>query len=145
MALTLTTIRNSNVKSIHGRELGIDASGYLVGPPGMVQAIEDVDAATTLAAHGISRLVTSGSTSNRQHNLPTPVPGIRKTIVLTSTSTGSQQLLSTPNGAAIFSSAGTTANAANLVGPGGFVVLVGITTAVWAVESAQNTTYTTST
>lgn len=145
MALTLTTIRNSKVKSIHGRELGIDASGYLIGSPGMVQPIEDVDAATTLAAYGISRLLTSGSTSNRQHNLPVPVPGIRKTVVLHSTSTGSQQLLTTPNGAAVFSSAGTTANCLNLVGPGGFVVLVGITTAVWGVESAQNTTYSTST
>jgi hypothetical protein len=148
MALTLTTIQNSILTSIHGRRLGLDANARLVGPRGRVEEIEDINttAATTASAFGITQVFTSGSTQGpTQHNLPAPVAGVEKVIVMRSTSTGSQQFLSTPNGAAIYSSAGTTANAINFVGPGGYVQLIGISSTIWVVKAHSVTTFTTAT
>lgn len=158
MALSLETLRGSKVVSIHGRDLALDKDKYLVGPPALKFPIEDITTTieTTLLAYGLARI--SGLLSSQgptQHNLPAPVPGVEKTIVLNATSTGSQQFLSTPNGASIFaSSLGTTANCVNMLGPGGAIVLVGLTTAIWGVKSrdqiastalAQSVAFTTST
>jgi hypothetical protein len=144
MAQSLETLRSSKIKSIYGRELGIDKDGYLVGAPDLKKIVEDLTTSTgaTIAAYGVARILTSGSSQGPvQYNLPAPVPGVEKTICLISTSTGSHQFLSTPAGASIFNAtAGTTANAVNMVGPGGSVTLIGLTTAIWGVKGQAGST-----
>jgi hypothetical protein len=145
MAQSLETLRSSKIKSIYGRELGIDKDGYLVGAPGLKQVIEDVTTASTatqLRSDGVAQVLTSGSSQGPvQIQLGAPQPGVRKTIISRTTSTGSHQFLSTPAGAAIYSAtAGTTVGVVNLVGPGGSVTLIGITTAIWGVESMAGST-----
>lgn len=157
MAYTTQQLGAERQTSIHGRRLGLDRLDFLVGPKGVREPIEDLTTvATTLAHGGMSRI--SGVLSSQgpvQHNLPVPRIGTRKVIVLDSTSTGSYQFLSTPNGAAIFaSSLGTTVGVINFIGPGGRIVLRAVSTSVWSVESegpyistafGKNLTYTTST
>lgn len=142
MAFSLETIRNSILTSLRGRRLGLDKDEYLVGHKGARHAVEDIQStvATTTLAYGITRVLTSGSSQGpTQHNLPAPVVGVEKLICMQTTSTGSQQFLSTPNGASIIcASDGTTKSLLNFVGPGGSVRLVGLTTAVWAVVGGMN-------
>lgn len=147
MAQSLETLRSSKIKSIYGRELGIDKDGYLVGAPQLKEVVEDITTAstgTTPAAYGIAQVLTSGSSQGPvQINLPAPVVGVRKRLLMVSTSTGSHQFLSTPAGASIIkSSDGSTGSLVNLLGPGAAVTLVGLTTAKWFVEAigAYNTT-----
>ncbi len=155
MAQSLETLRSQNNTSIYGRRLGLTYDDYLVGPKDLKLAIEDIQTtvATTAAAYGITRVLTTGSSQGPvQHFLPAPIPGVEKVILLQSTSTGSQQFLSTANGAAIIAASdGTTKGVVNLVGPGGSITLVGLTTALWGVKARDGSsaaslpTFTTST
>lgn len=158
MAQSLETLRRQVLTSIYGRRLGLSNDEFIVGAKDNKLAIEDISStvATTLLAYGITRILTSGSSQGpTQHNLPAPVPGVFKTICMGSTSTGSVQFLSTPNGASILSASdGTTKSVINIVGQGGAVMLLGVSTAIWqTIDSGaynttalgQNVTYTTST
>lgn len=157
MAQSLETLRNSMHPSIFGRRLGIDINDFLVGPKDMVKAIEDLTTGSTgtdILNYGVARVTGLGSSQGpTQVSLAAPQPGVSKTLVLDCTSTGSYQFLSTPNGASILSgSDGTTKSLVNLLGQGGAVVLMGLTTAKWAVVSdpgkssaTLNVSYTTST
>lgn len=156
MAQSLETLRSSNVTSLWGRRAGLQLDETLAGMKDLKLAIEDIGAAatsavtpTTALAYGITRIVTSGSSQTAQHFLPAPIPGVRKYLQMHTTSTGSQQFLSTANGASILAASdGTTKSLINFVGPGGSVTLMGLTTAVWAVVAFCSTgavTYTTST
>lgn len=159
MALSLTTIRNDTVggaTSIYGRRLQLSIIGdYLKGHGGEIHPIDDLltTAPTTLTPGGLTRIGVSGSSQGpTQSFMPVPIAGLRKTIVLNSTSTGSYQLLSTANGAAFFcASDGTSKAVLNFVGPGGSVTLEALSTTQWYVTaqtgntSLGNITYTTST
>lgn len=155
MAQSNEAQRSLILTSIFGRRMGLDKDGYLVGPLALRVAVEDIQSTspTTVLAYGITRVLTSGSSQGpTQHFLPAPIPGVEKVIVLNSTSTGSQQFLSTANGAAIYSASdGSTKSLVNFVGPGGSITLIGVTTAAWAVKSYAGSTaggyptYTTST
>ena len=158
MAQSLETLRSNNVTPIFGRRLGFQQDDTIAGPKELKLAIEDIQSTvpTTASAYGITRVLTSGSSQGpTQHFLPAPIPGVRKSIVMDTTSTGSQQFLSTANGASILSASdGTTKSLLNFIGPGGAVHLVGLTTAKWAVVGGMNVgttnvvaqvTYTTST
>lgn len=142
MAQSLETLRSSKVVSIYGRRLGIDKDDYLVGAPGLKEPIEDLTTSTgtDVKPYGIARVTATGSSQGPvQYNLGAPVPGITKTLLLDTTSTGSYQFLSTPNGASILSgSDGTTKSLINLLGQGGSVILKGLTTAKWAMVGAGN-------
>lgn len=142
MAQSLETLRSNNITTLFGRRLGLQFDETLAGAKEMKLAIEDIQTtvATTALAYGITRVLTSGSSQGpTQHNLPAPIPGVRKYILMDSTSTGSQQFLSTPNGASILcASDGTTKSLLNFLGQGGAVSLVGLTTAKWAVLGAPN-------
>lgn len=144
MAYTVHQLRAERKTSIYGRRLGLDRRDFLVGPLGLRFAIEDIQSTvpTTLALGGLTRILTSGSSQGpTQHILPAPIPGVEKIVMLHSTSTGSQQLLSTPNGASIFlATAGTTVGVVNLVGPGGGITLVGISTAIWGIRGVSGST-----
>lgn len=158
MAQSLETLRSSKIVSIAGRKLGIDKDDFTVGTKDLKLAIEDIQSTvpTTALGYGVTRVLTSGSSQGPvQHFLPAPTPGARKYIAMHTTSTGSQQFLSTANGASILTASdGTTAGVLNFRGPGGSVQLLGLTTAVWAVIGGMNVgttnvvanvTYTTST
>jgi hypothetical protein len=144
----MTTLTNENIRAklittIFGRRLGLTSDGYLGGPKDIQKRVQDVQTTvgTTVGPDGVVRVLTSGSSQLAQHELAAPVPGVELVILLNSTSTGSQQFLSTPAGASIFNAtAGTTANAVNLVGPGGSVTLIGLTTAVWGVKALAGST-----
>lgn len=158
MAQLLETLRGNNVTPLFGRRIGLQRDESLAGPIDLKKAIEDIQTtvATTLLAYGVSRILTSGSSQGpTQHFLPAPIPGVSKWIVMDSTSTGSQQFLSTANGASILAASdGTTKSVINFTGQGGAVHLMGLTTAKWAVMHGMNVgstnvvaqvTYTTST
>lgn len=158
MAQSLETIRSSLLTTIFGRRFGLTPDEYIGGTKELKVAIEDISTTipTTVLAYGITRILTSGSSQGpTQHFLPAPVPGVEKSIFLNSTSTGSQQFLSTANGASIIAtSIGTTVGVINFVGPGGSIVLVGGSTVQWLIKSieavtstalAQAITFTTST
>jgi hypothetical protein len=152
MAQSLETIRGGAVTPIYGRRLGLQRDESLGGPIEMKLAVEDLATTvpTTILAYGVTRVLTSGSSQGPvQHNLPAPIPGIRKYLIMDTTSTGSYQFMSTANGASILAASdGTTKSLINFVGQGGVAILVGLTTAKWGVLSAESTggvTYTTST
>ncbi len=151
MAFSLQQIRNTIITSIFGRQIGLDVNGYLVGPPEMRLAIEDLTTVpTTVIGYGLSRVTATGSTQGPvQYFLPAPIPGVRKYLSITTTSTASFQFLSTANGASILAASDATTKAVvNIVGQGGAVELIGITTAIWQVINFVSTggiTYTTST
>ncbi len=144
MALSNATIRQQLLTTIFGGRLGMTPAEFIGGPKDIQKAVQDIQSTvpTTANAHGYVRVLTSGSSQGPvQHNLPVPVPGVPITIMLNSTSTGSQQFLSTPNGAAIFlATAGTTVGVVNMVGPGGSVTLVGVSSSAWAVQSVGGST-----
>lgn len=146
MAYTINQLKAEKQTAIFGRRIALDRRDYIVGPAGLRLPVEDISSTvpTTVSNSAITRIKTSGSSQGpTQHNLPAPVIGNRKVILLTSTSTGSQQFLSTPNGASIFAtSLGTTVGVVNFVGPGGGIVLRGISASEWAIESIQQITST---
>jgi hypothetical protein len=129
MAQSLETLRSNNVTSIRGRRLGLQQDDTIAGPKDLKLAIEDITSTvpTTALAYGVTRILTSGSSQGPvQHNLPVPIPGVRKLFIMQTTSTGSHQFLSTPNGASILSASdGTTKSLLNFTGPGGSMQLIG--------------------
>jgi len=157
MASLLETLRSSIKTSLYGRRVGLDNDGYLVGPPSIKVQVEDITttSATTASAYGYTKV--SGLASSQgpvQHNLPHPVVGVEKTLILACTSTGSQQFLCQSGESIVSASDGSTKALINLLGPGGSITLVGVTTSQWAVRGgagysstalAQNVSYTTST
>lgn len=157
MAYTINQLMAEKQTHIHGRRLALDRRSFLL-TYGLRVPIEDMNTTvpSTSSLFGITRI--SGLTSTQgpvQHNLPAPVAGMRKTLILDCTSTASIQFLSTPNGAAIIiSSLGTTGGVINFVGPGGRITLLGISSTIWSVETegpytstafAKAITFTTST
>lgn len=138
MASLLDTLKNNIVTSIYGRRLGLTKDETLVGPKAFQSQVQDLStasSATAVPAYGVSRVTCTGSTQGPvQYLLDAPIPGVEKTLVLASSSTGSFQFLSTSAGAAIYaSSLGTTVGVVNLLGPTSFVKLIGLTTAIWGV------------
>lgn len=141
MAQSLQTIRNRASDSIKGRKLGFDlADETLIGPKELKLAVQDLTTATTATTvnnYGIVRQTATGSSQGpTQHLLGAPIPGVKVTLILDSSSTGSHQFLTTAAGAAVRgTSLGTTAGVINLLGPVSFIELVGLTTALWGVKS----------
>lgn len=138
--MPMNEYENEILKSLYGRRLGLDNSGYIVGAPGVREPTELTTAASTLPNFGLS--VLSGSTAD--FTLPAPrVPGITKTIVNASTlSTATMGIVrSTADGFAcaflgstVAGGMGSTAPAVrlNLVAAGAAVVLVSVSSAIWA-------------
>lgn len=127
------------VTGIWGNRFGLDNENTIVGPVGLRGKVTNINTTipTTVPSHGYVRVGTSGSSQGpTQHQLDAPLPGVEVTFVLASTSTGSQQFGSTAAGASIMlTSIGTTGGWINLLGPGGSVTLIGLTTAQWGVKS----------
>lgn len=144
MANLLATIRNTIKTSIHGRRLGLDVDDYVAGPLGVIQQIEDIDTSTGSSAspHGVTRVLTSGSSVTGSFTLQAPKPGIVKTLTLQSTSTGGSQFTAT-NATIYTASDGSSAAVVNLYAPGAAVQLLGESTSVWRVIGGSLGTTTT--
>lgn len=165
MAQSQALLKRSLLTTIFGGRLGLAqpqgpyGAEVVAGPADIQKQITDIQSTvpnTAVDPFGYVRVLTSGSSQGpTQHQLKAPIPGVEVTLMLNSTSTGSQQFGSTANGASIFiSSLGTTGGWVNFVGPGGSITLVGLSTAVWGVKSeglyastalAKAVTFTTST
>ncbi len=150
MAVSLEQLRNTIMTSLFGRRLGFDNNEFLVGTKDLRVAIEDISttAATSALPYGHTRVLTSGSSQTGVYTLQAPIPGVRKTLALNSTSTGTAQFTAT--NAAFLSGSGTSEAVISLITKGAFVELLGVTTAYWQILSGSsiiptNVLYTTST
>jgi hypothetical protein len=143
MAYTRAQLGSEKVRPIVGRNGMLDRFFQIVGPQGMRIPVADLNSTvpTTVAHGGVTRITGLSSTQGPvQNNLPAPSPGEIIELVMTCTSTGSQQFLSTPNGAAIIAATlGTTVGVVNFIGPGGSVSLRALSTALWGVISRAGT------
>lgn len=152
--------RGTMLPSIWGGRLGLDGDNMLVGALDHKREVRSISTTvpTTIAAHGLTRFLTSGSSQGPTvHQLDAPIVGVDVTFMLNSTSTGSQQIGTTVAGAAIhLTSLGSTVGGTvvNLLGPGGSITLTGLTTSLWGVKSmydqsstagVRNISFTTST
>lgn len=140
MALLIETIKDKIAMQssvVYGRRLGLGKEArqiyeMLAGPVGLVKQIEDITttAATSAAPHGHTQVLTSGSTQLGLYTLQSPIPGIRKTLSLNSTSTGNQQFQLT-NATLITATGATGSTMINLKGLGATIELLGLSTSQW--------------
>ena len=136
MATLIETLRSAIVTSIYGRRVGLDNSGFLVGPADMRTQVEDISttAATSMANYGITRILTSGSSQTGSYTLQAPIPGVRKVITLDTTSTGIMVVY--PTGATVFQSSGSSGTSVgssvfSLRGNGAVIDLIAVSTFLW--------------
>lgn len=137
MAQSLDTLRGLILTSIFGRRLGLDDKECLVGPKDVRVAIEDISttAATSALPYGHTRVLTSGSSQTGSYTLQAPIPGVRKSFSLQSTSTGTMQFTAT--NAAFLTASGTSAAVISLITGGAFVELMAVTTNYWQILSGS--------
>jgi len=131
--------------SLHGRRLGLDNGGYVVGTPGTRLPIESSTATSTLADSGVSYL--SGSTAS--HTLPSPASaGVVKVIVnASSVSTATMTITRDSSDHGIWGSTGgdPIGAALSLINAGSAVTLVSIPSTVaagniWALATSPPST-----
>jgi len=140
---------SSILTSIHGRRLGLQAmssgqSGspgnaeFLVGPDDQRVAVSTEETTDVqMKAYGVSYVVGTSAASTPVFTLAPPIPGVRKNIFFGSTD--SALYVKTANGEYIYgSSIGSSATTIRSSG-GGFVELVGVTTAIWATAGISST------
>lgn len=150
MASLLETMRNQIQTSIFGRRLGLDSNEFMVGPKDHRVQIEDISttAATSCSNYGHTRFLTSGSSQTGVYTLQAPVPGVRKSFSLQSTSTGTMQVTAT--NAAFLSASGSSVAVVSLITGGAFADMIAVSTAYWQLLSGStiaptNVIHTTST
>ena len=137
MAFSLENLRSKILTSIHGRRLGLDADGFLVGAKPVRNTVTDATSATTGTDIPNNGLVSVVTTTNDTWTLTDPVPGCEVTLAAGSTSTGTHTV--TCDNAVIYSTNGIEGASAVLVSAGAFVTLKGLSTAAWAVASRSST------
>lgn len=138
MALSLETLKNGILTSIHGRRLGLDKDETLVGPKHMKRQVTDATSDTTgtaLPNHGINSVVTS---TNDTWTLTDPYGGAEVTLITGSSSTGIHTI--TCAAATIRSTNGIAGANVVLTGAGASMSLLGISTGVWATVGSHGST-----
>lgn len=131
----LSDLRGRWLTSIHGRKLGIDHDGFILGHSGDRMPIENSTAASTLANYGVS--VLSGTTSTGWTLNAPPAVGATKTIINNSsdsTATLSIVRSSSGSGVTFLGSTGAGGVRINLLNNGAAVDLIAISTAIWAMK-----------
>lgn len=114
--------------SLHGRRLGLDVDGFVVAAPALrVNVTSPGTAASTLAAHGVTRLM---STVAVTHELARPYPGVEKTLISSVTSTLAQ-IVTCASGTTLDGSATTLTFASTVLNK--CVKLVGLSTIQWGI------------
>lgn len=141
MAYSLETLRSQRKTSIHGRRLGLDSNGYLVGPPAIREQVEDLTttAASSLSPYGLSRLMATGSTQTGDYTLQAPVIGVQKKIFLQSTSSGCQ-LVRLSGSALVMGDSLTTAGSTviNFLKQGANITLNAVSSVLWLVTGGRS-------
>ena len=142
MAISLETIRNGALTSIHGRRLGLKRivatdlnSEALVGPATQQFPVTDATSDTTgtvIPGYGVTNVDT---TTNDGWLLANPIPGVVKTIVTGSTSTGIRTITRQDNTFAIQTSAASTLTTIVAQAGGLVLELLGVTSALYVVKS----------
>ena len=135
MAYSIETLRNDIITSIHGRRLGLDSGGRLIGHEG--ERIPEVDATsdttgTNITGHGWTNVDT---TTDDTWLLAAPVKGAFKYIYTGSTSTGIRTIVRADATFAIRTSANSTGTTIVAQGGGLLLTLFGLTSAIYAVAS----------
>lgn len=150
MAQSLQTLRNSKIVGLHGRAVGIDKDGYLVGPPSVKRAVQDLTTAstgTTLNAYGVIVARVGGTATTAAGGvfiLPNPIPGVAIDIVRHNTSqaaTAGSTAVAFLRGSTAFyieSSGGSTQVAVLLANNAG-CRLLGVSTAAYALQITGST------
>lgn len=142
---------NNITKSLFGRQIGLQqmttpVSGgsrgpfdLLVGPEDLRQGVTTGESTgTNLAAFGVSRVFGTSAASTPVYTLDPPVPGLRKGIHFASTD--SALYVKMASGCAIAgTSLATTGATAIRSSGGGYVELMGITTALYAALMVSST------
>lgn len=131
MAISLTTLRNRILTSIHGRRLGLDINETLVGVRGMslpqVAGTSDTTG-TNLPNNGFASVVT---TTDDTWRLDNPYVGAQVTLMTGSSSTGIHSI--NLNNSVAYSTQGIAGSTVVLTGHGASITLLGISTAIWQV------------
>lgn len=145
------TLRNVNLTSIYGRRLGLAtlSTGQTGGTKGSLEFIQGFDdvrlpistsetTGTPLDAAGISYLVGTSAASTPVFTLAPPIPGVTKRIAFASTD--SALYVKMTSGCSILgTSLGSTVAATIRSSGGGYVELVGLTTAVYGAVGVSST------
>jgi hypothetical protein len=121
MALSIETLRNAGLTSIHGRRLMLDTNGLIVGTIG--SRIPTVDATsdttgTAITGYGWTNV---DSTTDDTWLLAPPIPGAFKYIYTGSTSTGIRTIIRQSAAFHIDSSGGSTGT--TIIAQGGALLL----------------------
>lgn len=150
------TLRGLNLTSIYGRRLGLSAlstgqTGGTKGPLEFIAGVDDIrlpisTLETTLVpvdAAGISYLVGTSAASTPVYTIAPPIPGVRKTVFFGSTD--SALYLKNSAGCSFAgTSLGSTGATVIRSSGGGYVELMGLTTALFGIlnisSSAVNAT-----
>lgn len=148
---TLLGLRNSIIKSMFGRSIGLtygnssdnNVADYLAGVKAVKEAISGFSAggstltstsvATPLPAYGPSMVGATGASATTAYLLAAPIPGVRKLIF--NPTTGQAVVLTTDSGSFVCSSGSVTSTFGiiTLAPKGSFVELIGLTTNLWGV------------
>lgn len=143
MALSLTTLRNTILTSLHGRRLGLGANDFLQGQKDLKRVVTDMTSASTGTAipnHGYVGITGSSAlTSAQTFLLSNPEPGVEVTIAnlnanSSAASPGSTALTMIRPSTEFYirSSEGSTGTTINLT-PGCAVTLAGLSTDLYQV------------
>lgn len=129
--------RPNILKSVLGKQLGLDVNGYLVSEDNELVSATSATTATALRPGGITILSSAATT----WTLASPYPGVIKRIKRNSTSTTTTGTIS----AGTSSIVGSTNLFASMALTGGAAVtLIGLSTAQWGVTGTYGTvTFTT--
>jgi hypothetical protein len=135
MALSIETIRNDTLTSIHGRRLSLDRREMLLGTQGVRQPYDDATSDTTGTAIKGYGITVVDTTTDDTWLLENPIPGAFKYIYTGTTSTGIRTIKRQDNTFAIRTSAASTLT--TIVAQGGALMLVlyGISSAIYGVVS----------
>lgn len=141
---------NKILTSLHGRRLGIQSlssaesgSGrgtqfFLAGSVADIR--RDVSTAETtsvnLLAHGVSVFGSTSTAAARTYTLDPPVPGVRKTIVVSCGASDGTFIVKTANAETIESTAGSSFTQFTL-STKAVIDLMGVTTARWMTAAAS--------
>ncbi len=127
----MTTI----LKSLDGRFFGRDKDGFMTAQSGFAVPVTVPSTAKAIPAGGVSVM---SATAAKSYSLEPPVPGVRKVLTSTVTSTAARTIAL--SGATFVSTALSTGTTIVLNGLGQTVRLMGLSTAQYLVEGNTGAT-----
>lgn len=131
MAFSLENLRAKIATSIHGRRLGIDNDGFLVGAKPVRNIVTNATTSTTATDIPNSGYHTVNSTTDGGWDVADPVPGCEVTITAISASTNTL----TFNSATVYSTNGIASSQAVMNALGESITLQGVSTSQWVCTS----------